>query len=88
MPLTIKTRYKKGRTSRINPDADHLVNLAVVAHRWSVTPENAKRRLERLGTTFVRFSKSSSQVWLSDLLAIEKRFSSTAAEGGLSHHSD
>jgi hypothetical protein len=78
--LTAQTRFRQGRRSRISPQADHLISLAQVAHRWDTTPECARRRLEQLGTTIVRFNRNSCQVWLSDLLAIEKRFSSTSRE--------
>jgi hypothetical protein len=82
MPSTIdlKTRHE-GRVSRLkrrdDPGlADRLVNMTEVAIRWRSTAPNCKKRLIDGGVPFVSFSRKSTEVWLSDLLAFEERCTS------------
>jgi hypothetical protein len=76
MPITEENRSKKGRASRVNPASDYLLNMNQLGHRWSRTPVAARQRLEQHGVPLVRFSRSSCEVWLSDVVALEARFSS------------
>lgn len=74
MPITAQQRYNKGRTSRIDQEADHLINMSEVAFRWSVGPIVARRRLEKAHVPLVRFNVKSVEVWLHDLVEFEKKF--------------
>jgi hypothetical protein len=80
MPITAQTRYKGGRKSRVQVAEDRLLNMAQLGHRWSRTPVAARLRLEQHGVPLVRFSKSSCEVWLSDVLKLEAQFSSVPSE--------
>jgi hypothetical protein len=74
MSLTAQNRSRKGRVSRVDPASDRLLNMAEVGHRWSTTPHVARERLEKHGVKLVRFSERSCEVWLSDLEALEQKF--------------
>jgi hypothetical protein len=74
MAITEQQRFKMGRTSRIDPEQNHLLNMNQVAFRWSVGPVVARRRLEKAGVPLIRFHARSVEVWLSDLLNFEARF--------------
>jgi hypothetical protein len=74
MPISAQTRNRKGRGSRVDPDSDRLLNMAQVAHRWGCTAPVARQRLERNGVRIIRFSRCSTDVWLSDVVALENKF--------------
>jgi hypothetical protein len=80
MPITEENRYKRGRVSRVKPEADRLLNMAELGFRWNRTPVAARQRLEQHGIPLVRFSKSSCEVWLSDVLKLEANFSAVSSK--------
>jgi len=74
MPTITQVRYKRGRSSRVNQKSDRLLNMSQVGFRWGVSGTCARSRLEQHGISLIRFSKTSCEVWLSDLIALEKKF--------------
>jgi hypothetical protein len=80
MPILEQHRHKKGRVSRVDKEADHLLNMAEVSYRWGCTPTAAKRRLIANGVVLVEFSPRSRQAWFSDVRRIEAKFSTVPSE--------
>jgi hypothetical protein len=74
MPTITQVRYKRGRTSRVDPKSDQLLNMSQVGFRWGVTGVCARNRLEQHGIPLVRFSRTSCSAWLSDVRALEEKF--------------